>query len=123
MNKMVVLLIALIIVFQVSLANVSISPVNVGRVNVSPTYVSPISISPINISRVSIGVNVSYNPSLFINRVSFRTTSISPVNINKNINVNRIYVNYYNPYKVLKNSYQNIRVSYYDSKTNEFNQF
>lgn len=124
-KTLIVTIICLLTIISISHAGVSISPVNVNvnvvsnRIHIQTISISPVYVRPVSISGVNISTSTSaYNPSFMINRVNI-STSISTIN-NRASQINRVYINHYNPYQLLKHSYQNIRVSYYNSNTNEF---
>lgn len=119
MNKILIVISIMLITLQFSLAEVNIQSVGIKPVNVAATTISPVYIKPINISKPAISVS-SYNPVLLINRVNISSLSVTSSRINQQNQIKRVYVNYYNPYKLLKNSYQNIKISYFDSHLNDF---
>ncbi|MCS6956156.1 MAG: hypothetical protein NZM44_07365, partial [Candidatus Calescibacterium sp.] len=123
-KSLIITIICVLTIISISYAGVSISPVNVNvnsisrmnSVHIQTISISPVYIRPISISGVNTSTSISaYNPSLMINKVSISTSANGFQN--RASQINRVYINHYNPYKILKQSYQNIRVSYYNSNT------
>ncbi len=116
MNKMIL---GISLMLSASLAGVNVSPVSISPITISPVSISSTYISPIHIHNVSISYS-SYNPVNVIRTININSVTISPTNISNSTQVRGVYVNYYDPYKILKNSYQNIRISYFNNQTGEF---
>ncbi|MFN4219954.1 MAG: hypothetical protein ACK4GJ_03410 [bacterium] len=116
---LIITLITAITLINFVFAQVSISPVTISSVTISSVSVSPVYINPVTISRPSVTFS-SYNPVVIIRNVNIYQSSISQVNIKNPQVVNRVYINHYDPYKLLKDSYQKIRISYFDNNLNNF---
>jgi len=55
-----------------------------------------------------------------INRIYINNNYVSPTYVQPKYINNSVYINQYNPYKLLNASYKNIKVSYYDNNNQTF---